>query len=269
MTEGRPPRAVAIHFDWIRIFLPHDREQSPCLRSFTTVGRRSGFTRLRIGAFARNLHWLKHAIAGSCLIHTQSERTSWAACGPGLRCMPRMRTAALRTSAGPVNRFPSLGLGGSHIGKPKVEENESIRLIRQAIGHRVCTSWTIPGTTTTARARSAWAKRFRDGYRDRRFPDDQNRRPDQRRSRQTDRRIAAPPADRPRRSGAAPRGDPLRRSRPDLSPRAAHGGVPRSQEGRQAALHRLHRTQGPARPPVHARRSPRHTASSSIPCRCR
>ena len=75
-------------------------------------------------------------------------------------------------------RVSAIGLGGYHIGIPK-DENEGIRIIRSAVdrGHH---SSTTAGITTTATARSAWARRCRTATA-RRLPDDEDRRPHARR----------------------------------------------------------------------------------------
>ena len=50
-----------------------------------------------------------------------------------------------------------VGLGGAHIGKPKLSENDSITLIRSPIDRGI-NLWTTPGITTRARARFVWAR---------------------------------------------------------------------------------------------------------------
>ena len=48
-----------------------------------------------------------------------------------------------------------IGIGGAHIGRGPSEQ-EAIQLIRSGIDRGIL--WTIPGTTTMATAKSAWAR---------------------------------------------------------------------------------------------------------------
>jgi predicted aldo/keto reductase-like oxidoreductase len=88
--------------------------------------------------------------------------------------------AALRTLHGADAQVPTrtlgrtgqkvsvLGLGGSHIGKPKVEENEAIRLMRQAIDRGLTfmdNSWDYNDGQSEMRM----GKALRDGYRQKAF----------------------------------------------------------------------------------------------------
>ena len=89
-----------------------------------------------------------------------------------------------------------VGLGGFHIGTPSAADEDSIRIIRAAIDARRSTSSTTAGTTTTARARCAWARALPATATAEGLPDDQDRRPHRktpRRSRSTNRCSACRP----------------------------------------------------------------------------
>jgi hypothetical protein len=55
----------------------------------------------------------------------------------------------------------ALGLGGYHLGLVETY-GEVERIVHEAVDSGV-TSWTTPGSTTTARARSGWGGRSRGG----------------------------------------------------------------------------------------------------------
>ena len=68
-----------------------------------------------------------------------------------------------------------MGLGGAHIGM-RVDENDGVRIVRTAIDNGVnfldnCWDYNDGG------AKSRMGKALRDGYRHKRLPDDQDRRP--------------------------------------------------------------------------------------------
>ena len=48
-----------------------------------------------------------------------------------------------------------VGIGGYHLGRPGVTEDESLHIVRKALDNG-STSWTTVGTTTVETARSAW-----------------------------------------------------------------------------------------------------------------
>jgi hypothetical protein len=54
-----------------------------------------------------------------------------------------------RTLGRTGERVSAIGLGGYHIGKPPLQEQDAIQLVRQAIDR---------GITTAASAKSAWAR---------------------------------------------------------------------------------------------------------------
>jgi hypothetical protein len=54
----------------------------------------------------------------------------------------------------------AIGLGGFHVGAPKLSDAESIRLIRAAVDG-ASPSWTIAGTITRAKAKFEWVRRSR------------------------------------------------------------------------------------------------------------
>jgi hypothetical protein len=54
-------------------------------------------------------------------------------------------------------RVSVIGLGGWHIGQPSISERESIHLSARP-STEALPSWTTAGTTTKARAKSAWAR---------------------------------------------------------------------------------------------------------------
>jgi aryl-alcohol dehydrogenase-like predicted oxidoreductase len=65
-------------------------------------------------------------------------------------------------------KVSSIGLGGSHIGKSKLSDDESIRLIREAIDRGLTfmdNSWDYNGGQSEIRM----GKALRDGYRDKAF----------------------------------------------------------------------------------------------------
>ena len=107
-----------------------------------------------------------------------------------------------------------VGLGGHHIGRPP-DEAEGIRIIRTR-STTASPSWTTAGTTTTAAANSAWARRCATATATKVFlmtkiDGRTNARPPQ-----ADRRVAATAADRSHRPDAAPRDHPPGGSGPDL-----------------------------------------------------
>ncbi len=55
-------------------------------------------------------------------------------------------------------KVSAIGLGGHHIGRPEVAEDEAIRIVRTAYRERHHVfSWTTAGTITRAGANSGWA----------------------------------------------------------------------------------------------------------------
>ena len=64
-----------------------------------------------------------------------------------------------RTLGRTGQKVSCLGMGGFHIGKPRLSDDEAIRLIHQAIDHGLNfmdNSWDYK----MGKARSAWARRF-------------------------------------------------------------------------------------------------------------
>ena len=166
-------------------------------------------------------------------------------------------------------KVSAIGLGGWHLGLPHVDEQLEHPHRRAPRSTAASPSSTTPGTTTTARARSGWARRCATATGTSAFL---MTKIDGRSKKEADapaRRIAAPAPDRSHRPGAASRGDPLRGPASHLRRGRRERGARRGAAGRQDPLHRLHRPQGPAHPPAHARRSRASTASPSTPCRCR
>jgi len=91
-----------------------------------------------------------------------------------------------RTLGKTGEKISALGMGGFHIGQPKIDEAQSIRLIRSAIDRGINfmdNSWDYNEGQSEIRM----GKALQNGYRQKVFSDDQARRPHQTRSRETDR----------------------------------------------------------------------------------
>ena len=152
----------------------------------------------------------------------------------------RMPTRALGRTGVEVSL---LGLGGFHIGLAK-DEATAARIVRTAIDHGVTfldNCWDY----NDGRSQVWMGRALRDGYRQARVPDDQDRRAHAASRRRPDRSVPARVRDRRDRPGADPRGDPpvgsRSRLRPERRDRGARGGA----QGGQDPLRRLHRSQEP------------------------
>ena len=112
-----------------------------------------------------------------------------------------------------------------------VDEQLSIRIIRTAIDRGINfldNCWDYNDGESELRMGKALARRLPR----KRVPDDEDRRPLEEGSGAPARRVAAPPADRPHRSGAAPRDPPLRGPAPHLRRGGRPRGAARGAEGR-------------------------------------
>ncbi len=77
-------------------------------------------------------------------------------------------------------------MGGFHLGKSTLSESDAIKLIHSGVDRGINfldNSWDYNKGESEKRMGKALAQ---DGYRKTRSPDDQDRRPDERRSQQTD-----------------------------------------------------------------------------------
>ncbi len=173
-----------------------------------------------------------------------------------------------RTLGRTGEKVSAIGLGGWHLALPHVDEALSLRIVRTAIDRGITfmdNCWDYNDGAERAPHGQGAARRLPGAG----LPDDQDRRPVEEGGRPAARRVAAAAPDRPHRSGAASRDPPLRGPPPHLRPGGCQRCPPRRAPGRQAALHRLHRPQGPAHSPAHARGRRAARASSSTRSRCR
>ena len=139
-----------------------------------------------------------------------------------------------------------LGLGGAHLGAAAEPRTRPIRIVRTAIDHGITfmdNCWDYNG----GRSEEWMGKALADGYRQRAFLmtklDGRTRRP--RRPTQLEqclRRLQTDVIDLVQIHEVIRDTDPAR----VLRRRRNHRGAARGAEGREAPLHRLHRTQGPA-----------------------
>ncbi len=108
-----------------------------------------------------------------------------------------------------------VGMGGYHLAKPGgMTNDEAIRVVHAGLdaGINFCDNcWDYNGGESEVRLGRALSQQ---GYRHKRLPDDQDRRPHREGGDGPDRDLADPPADRPSRPAAVPRDHPGRRSRP-------------------------------------------------------
>ncbi len=148
----------------------------------------------------------------------------------------------------------AIGFGGSHFAKKALSEAQSIALVHAAIDRGITfmdNCWDYNDGQSEIRMGKALAqgrrraKVFLETKIDGRTADAARKQIDESLRRLTD----GPP-----RSADAPRGTPLRRSGPHLRRGWRAGSGRGGAEGREGSLHRLHRAQGPARSPLHARR---------------
>ena len=165
-------------------------------------------------------------------------------------------------------RVSAIGLGGWHLAFPKLDEQAAVRIIRTAIDRGINfmdNSWDYWEGESERRM----GKALGDGYRARVFLmtkiDGRTKREATRQLDESLRRLRTDRIDLVQHHEV----DALRGPGPHVrrGGRAggAHGGACRG----QAPVHRLHRAQGPAHPPLHARGREEARRSRSTPCRCR
>ena len=165
-------------------------------------------------------------------------------------------------------RVSAIGLGGWHLALKHVEEPLSIRIIRTAIDRGINfmdNSWDYNEGESELRM----GKALRDGYREKVFLmtkiDGRSKKEAARQLDESLRRLQTDRIDLVQHHEVLRYEDPHR----IFDERRRQRGAARGAQGGQAPLHRLHRPQGPAHPPAHARGRARSTASRSTPCRCR
>ena len=166
-------------------------------------------------------------------------------------------------------KVSALGLGGSHIGKPPVDEPMAIRLIQAAIDRGLTfmdNSWDYNDGQSELRMGKALAQ---SGYRKKAFVMTKLDGSHQRGRHRPVERVVEAPAYRPRRPDPAPRSDPLRRPRPHLLEGRIDGGTARGEKrpARSATsvspVIRIHASTSTCSP------KRRNTAFISTRCRCR
>ena len=94
------------------------------------------------------------AVAAAGSVATASAQSTQSS--PAAR--PESPNMIYRTLGRTGERISAIGLGGYHIGKSTLQEEESIQLMRRAIDEGI-TFLTIAGITTMGSARFAWARR--------------------------------------------------------------------------------------------------------------
>ena len=133
-----------------------------------------------------------------------------------------------RTLGRTGEKVSAIGLGGHHIGRPKDAAGRHPHHPRRDRS-RASTSWTTAGTTTTASSERRMGKALRDGYRKKRLPDDEVRRPHESRRPRADRRVAEAPADgRHRPDAVSTRSSAMDDPDRIFAAGGADGGTPRS-----------------------------------------
>ena len=157
-----------------------------------------------------------------------------------------------RTLGSSGEKVSLLGLGGYHIGLQN-DEQESIRIVRTAIDNGVNfmdNCWDYNDGISEIRM----GKALRDGYRKKVFPDDQDRRPDQRR-RRASRSMNPSSACRPTPSICCNFTKSFAPSDPDriFGPGGSMEAALAAKKAGQNPLYRLYRPQGPRHPSEDAR----------------
>ena len=164
-------------------------------------------------------------------------------------------------------RVSAIGLGGWHLSLPGVSPSLATRLVHSAIERGINfldNCWDYNDGESERRMGVA----LQGGYRDRAFLMTKIDGRSKRGRHTAARRIAAATPYRSHRPRPASRGAAVRRRRPHLPGGRRAGSAGGGAHRRQAALHRIHRAQGPAHSPPHARGRAASTASPSTPRRC-
>ena len=84
------------------------------------------------------------------MITTRIDRRVWAT--------DTKNGVPMRTLGHTGEKVSMVGIGGYHLGRPGVKEEESIRIVRTGLEQGI-TSSTTAGITTAERVNSAWVKR--------------------------------------------------------------------------------------------------------------
>ena len=182
-------------------------------------------------------HFLKSAAAIAALMAMREEVIA----APGE--IPR------RTLGRTGQSVSVIGLGGHHIGRAHVPEQEGIRIIRTRLDRRRQLPRQLLGLQRR-RERGPDGRALQDGYRQKAFLMTKIDGRTQGVRRAADRRVPAAPPDRPHRPPADSRSHPPRRSRRVFAPGGADRGARGGAERRQDSLHRLHRPQEPGDSPA-------------------
>ena len=165
---------------------------------------------------------------------------------------PHASGVPYRTLGRTGERVSAIGIGGWHLGTPRIDEALAIRIVRSAIDRGINfldNCWDYNDGVSETRM----GKALRDGYRDRAFLmtkiDGRSKKEAARQLDECLRRLETDRIDLVQHHEVIRFDDPHRIFDAD----GANAALVEARRGGQAALHRLHRPQGSAHAPAHAR----------------